>query len=799
MKKIKLSIFFIALFCALTFRMVAVPAYPLPIVVSQPDGTTISIMIKGDEYHHYFLTEDGYLITKGENNIYNYARVNEKGEIVDTGIKANDLQKRSASEISKISNFEKYPDFSKKNQLMRDKRKLNDSSDSSRFPLQGSPRSLVILAAFSDVDFIVPNTNQAFTNLLNEAGYSANGGTGSAADYFRQASNEIFTPVFDVVGPYTLPQKMDYYGGNDAYGNDKKTIQMVIDACNAANNDGLDFTIYDTDNNGIIDNVFIYYAGYNEAEGGGANTIWPHRWTIMPGYNYNGTIESITFDGKQLRGYACTSELRGNSANGGGMCGIGTFVHEFGHVLGLPDFYATNGANHHTLSFWDVMDAGPYLNQGRTPPTYNSYERFSLGFMVPTLIDNNLPQYLSLNPLITNNEAYLLSSTTTHNLIPNNPFPREFFMLENRQKTGFDSYLPGHGMLIYRVNYNKTDWDNNGPNNQYDKMGLDIMEADEIETVQSLPGDPFPGTSNVNIYEFVLRNGTKIYKKATNIVESNNVVSFSLAEVNKNPGSPDIMITEVYGGGGTSGATLRNDFIELFNITHQDVNISGWSIQVFSSTGTGTPTAANTYVFPENSIIPARAHYLIQCAAGSGGGEDLPTPDAVTNISLGTTSGKVILYTTSAPQTISTLTTIIESDNFKDYVPYGTTAKPIWGSSTSAVTGTTSASRILNDGKHYAYTRNIGKDFEIVAPNPANSSHVISGIFSTEVEKLSVTAVNGKINFSATAGEKVEIYNTLGQRLHQSVASEGINEIALSETGVIIVKVNDRVAKVIMK
>lgn len=799
MKKTKLSIFLIALFSVLTFRMVAVPAYPFSFVVNQPDGTTITVMIKGDEYHHYFLTEDGYLITKSKNDIYNYARVNEKGEIVDTGIKATDLQKRSASEISKIANFTKYPDFSETNKMMREKRQIEDSNNSSKFPLQGSPRSLVILVSFTDVNFTVPNTNQSFTNLLNENNYSANGGTGSAADYFREASNGVFTPSFDVVGPYTLPQSMSYYGGNIS-GNDKNAVQMIVDACAAADNNGVDFSIYDTDNDGYLDNVFIYYAGYNEAEGGGADTVWPHRWRIVPGANYNGTAASITFDGKQLHDYACTSELRGNSDNGGGMCGIGTFVHEFGHVLGLPDFYATNGANHHTLSFWDVMDAGPYLNQGRTPPTYNSFERFCLGFMVPTLINNDLPQNLSLNPLVTSNEAYLISSTSTHNLNPNNPFPREFFMLENRQKTGFDTYLPGNGMLIFRVNYNKTDWNNNGPNNQYDRMGLDIMEADEIASVLTLDGDPFPGTKNVSIYEFVLRNGTRIYKKATNIVESNNVISFTLAEVNQNPGTPDVIITEVYGGGGNSGSTLKNDFIELFNNSQEAVNISGWSIQYYSSVGTGTATSGNTFVFPENSIIPARAHYLVQCAAGQSGSESLPTPDAISSISFGTTAGKVILYTTSAPQSISNLTTIIENSYFKDYVPYGSSAKPVWNTPMGAVTGSTSATRILNaNGNNYLYTRNIGNDFEVVTPNPSNSSHVISGIFSTQIERLSATTANGKIYFTAKAGEKVEIYNTIGQRLHQSAAVEGMNEIALSEKGVLIVKVNDRVAKVIMK
>ena len=98
---------------------------------------------------------------------------------------------------------------------------------------------------------------------------------------------------------------MSYYGGNDSDGNDKNPRQMVIDACTQAFNNGVDFAQYDTDNDGYVDNVFIYYAGYNEAEGASANTVWPHRWTLA---NAN-----TTFNGKIVYDYACTSELKGKS------------------------------------------------------------------------------------------------------------------------------------------------------------------------------------------------------------------------------------------------------------------------------------------------------------------------------------------------------------------------------------------------------------------------------------------------------------------------------------------------------
>ena len=337
-------------------------------------------------------------------------------------------------------------------------------------------------------------------------------------DYFRDNSMGVFDPQFDVVGPFTLPHNMAYYGKNDIAGNDTLPQQMVIDACKLASNNGngVDFTKYDTDNDGVVDNIFIYYAGYNEAEGGPANSIWPHRWSLA---NHN-----TKFNNKIIYDYACTSELRGNS--GTNMCGIGTFCHEFGHVLGLDDMYNTNNDNsYHTLSSWDIMDYGPYLNSGRTPPCYSSYERFFLNWLVPTEL--KAKQDVVLDTLATSNKALLISQYGNHNLIGATPNPVEFFMLENRQKKGWDTYLPGHGLLVTHVYYNAATWASNEPNNIATAMGVDIVEADGVATDASMAGDPFPGTSNVLSYSPTLRIGTNINKPLTNIKENNGIITFN--------------------------------------------------------------------------------------------------------------------------------------------------------------------------------------------------------------------------------------------------------------------------------
>ena len=509
-----------------TINLFAVPASPFPIIVNQPDGTTLTVRLHGDEYSHYRTTKDGFLLIPDQKGILTYGKVNSVGIIVSTSIKATEIEKRSSTERKFVQTLEANPDLSRVNSLVRSQRAKNQiagSKPQKSYPLIGSPKSLVILVNFSDKSFVVPTPQASFQNLATQSGYSANGGTGSAKDYFFSSSNGKFAPDFVVAGPVNLPQNMAFYGGNDSSGNDKNPAQMVLDACTALAATGFDFTPYDTDNNGVIDNVFIYYAGYNEAEHGPANSIWPHRWSIT-----DAGLTSGLFSGKTVNDYSCTSELRGSS--GSNMCGVGTFSHDFGHVLGLPDYYVTSGTDHHTLSSWNIMDYGPYLNLGRTPPSYSAWDRFYLNWSIPTEL--KVAGNYKLDTLITSNKSYLISQTANHNLNGANPTPLEFFVLENRQKTGWDTYLPGHGMLAYHIFYNPTTWDNNSVNNDPNAMGVDIVEADGIaltetsSTDPTLAGDPFPGTSNVTTFNPILRSGVNIKKPLLKIQEINGQIFF---------------------------------------------------------------------------------------------------------------------------------------------------------------------------------------------------------------------------------------------------------------------------------
>jgi len=501
-----------------SIKLNAIPASPYPIKITQPDGTEITIRLRGDEYFKYKTTLDGYALIDDAKGFLTYAQQDTNGNLVTTNVRANDIANRNASELEFLKQLTPNISFTKQNIIQRAQRAIattTKSSVKSSYPLGGTPKSLVILVNFKDKSFITNSPLTAFTNLLNQTGYSANGGTGSARDYFSNNSMGTFNPQFDVVGPYTLPNAMAYYGGNDTSGSDKNPRQMVIDACTLASAAGVDFSQYDTDGDGFVDNVFIYYAGNNEAEGASANTVWPHRWTLA---DY-----TTKFNGKTVLDYACTSELRGSS--GSNMCGVGTFCHEFGHVLGLDDMYNTNNDySYNTLSYWDIMDSGPYLNSGRTPPSYSAYERFYLNWLTP--IELRTSKNITLDTLTTSNKAFLISQTGNHNLNGSNPNPVEFFLLENRQNKGWDSYLPGHGMLATHIYYNPSTWTNNTPNNISTAMGVDIVEADGVASNATLSGDPFPGTSKITSWSPTLRSGTNISKPLTYITEQNGIIKF---------------------------------------------------------------------------------------------------------------------------------------------------------------------------------------------------------------------------------------------------------------------------------
>lgn len=518
------------IFCALLAAVlvpgtiVGVPSRPTPFVRQLPDGTRITIFQRGDEKFHFLTTIDGYpLIEKPDGYLY-YAVQEADSGVIAGSIKARDADQRSPAETELLSHTDKET----VTRALVSRREKNPAKypgyarTAAEHPTLGTQKALVILVQYQDKQFSIAQPQQAYDDMLNQQGYTQNGAIGSARDYYTSCSNGLYLPDFDVYGPITLANNMSYYGQNDYWGNDAHPHEMVIEACNQLNAT-VDFTEYDSDNDGFIDNVYVFYAGYGEADGGSSNTVWPHSWAV-----YRGAGVTAYYDGVQLDSYACSNELK----YGGGMNGIGTFCHEYSHVLGLPDLYATSYTGALTPGEWELMDGGSYNGDGKVPPYMSVYDRYALGWLNPTEIIKTDTTY-TLKP-ISENEAFLIKTNLDN----------EYFLLENRQKDAWDTHIPGHGMLIWHIDYNEYQWSrntvNNNPNHQY----VDIEEADNVLSEWTRSGDAFPGTSNVTRFNDETSPNMRTWANAavnkplSNIREENGIIKFRVGSEVVIPNAP---------------------------------------------------------------------------------------------------------------------------------------------------------------------------------------------------------------------------------------------------------------------
>ena len=386
----------------------AVPAWPGTTMAVQPDGTVIELSLLGDEYGHVTVDAEGQVVRQDSLGYWRSAAVTP----------------RSALE-------------SRRSRVRARSREVQRTS----FPRTGRVRALVVLVDFPDVPFVTPDVHREFSEMLNLEGFDRREHIGSAADYFRAQSRGLFDPSFDVYGPVRASHDATYYGENDANGDDMRAHELAMEICRKLD-DEIDFSEYDLDGDGRIDNVYFFYAGYGENFAGNkASWIWPHAAHI----DELGVPESErTYDGKILNSYGCCAELYGST--GRDVAAIGTFCHEFGHILGLPDTYDVNysvdGSGYHPDA-WDIMASGSYLpatrNCGAVPAGYSALERWLLGWETPETIA--AAQTVTLAPLQADGRGVRISTAN----------PDEFFLLENRQRTAYDRYLPSHGMLVWHV------------------------------------------------------------------------------------------------------------------------------------------------------------------------------------------------------------------------------------------------------------------------------------------------------------------------------------------------------------
>ena len=463
---------------------VSSPAYPKRIKFAQPDGSTITITLKGDERTKWAITPDGYTLLSNSEGYFEYAIADSRGYMVPSGVKAKDVEKRTSEDKEILAKTKKGLFYSiEQQQMLKSIYAIKAKEARKSFPTTGNRKLVCILMGFKDKAFT--KTQSDFDNLFNQINYTANGATGSVKDYYLENSYDQFNLTVTVAGPYTADNNMSYYGGNDSNDNDKNPEALVTEAVTKAD-PAVNYADFDNDGDGYVDGVYVIYAGYGEEAGAPASTIWAHAYHIT----------DKTLDGKIIKNYSCSAELSGSS--GTTITAIGVICHEFGHVLGAPDYYDTNYETN--LEFagtgeWDLMAGGSWNNDGITPAHHNAYTKVMVyGWGTATTLNDGTS--VTIPSSKTNANAFYRVNTATTN---------EYYLIENRQKTGFDAYTPGHGLLIYHVSkdvishYNSNDINAKAPQLMYPVCASATTNPGSTASTYgniNSGGCPFPGTSN---------------------------------------------------------------------------------------------------------------------------------------------------------------------------------------------------------------------------------------------------------------------------------------------------------------
>lgn len=474
---------------------------------TQPDGTQVQYLTVGDERANMFTDLQGRpLVWEGERLCY--GTVDDAGEFVSTSQPVGLTTAPTLSTLrSPLSTLQKAA-LARSAKVNAWKGRFPDNT----FPAFGRQHILVVLVQFKDRKFSTTYGSAGalgyFKGVLTQDGYSQYNSHGSAHQWFYESSRGQFDPVIDVYGPITLKNNSSYYSAQE----DLNADEMASEACDQLDS-SVDFTQYDCDKDGIIDNCYVIFAGKGRNDGGGSAAVWPLSSEVW---------EKNYYDGCLLKSFACSNERNGSST----PCGIGTFCHEFGHVMGLPDLYYTgsSSATFPTPDEWSIMDYGSYNNDGRQPPYHSAWECAALGWLDPVVIDQD--RNVEMTHRVDDNQAYMYKTDKAD----------ECFIFENRQRKGFDASLPGHGMLVWHIDYMASVWTNNAVNNTSSHQRVDLVEADGQATGRAKASDPWPGTQGKTSFTSTTTpalkswSGKAVGLPITEIAENGGVITFKAGQ-----------------------------------------------------------------------------------------------------------------------------------------------------------------------------------------------------------------------------------------------------------------------------
>ncbi len=478
----------------------------------QSDGTAINVRLCGDGTFGYFLTSDGRVLLPDANHDLCYAIRGTNG-LQASGVIAHESEKRTAAEATFVAANSLNPEALETEIRARKTRAGIATSTNPYTPYGeaaagtvqniGSPRIPVIMVGFPDLAFRSSTTREKVSRFFNEAGYSDEEYCrGSVRDYFRAQSGGLFSPTFEVVDSMEAAFGYALYGGNSP-SQDYACRYLVQECLDTAVNRGVDFSPYVVD--GSVPLVIIYYAGFGEHDTfgtGATDYLWPHFQAPSSSFSAGSlTVKSYFIGNELVNDYSVeqTNGMYTYTVTGQRLEGMGICVHEFGHALGLPDFYNTagkvtdeNGDTIKNMDYWSIMDYGQYAYNGYRPIGYNVYERAMLGWQkIVDLTEADTTATYTLAP--TTAEA---DDTPTCYLITNPANTGEFLLLENRQAGTWYPAMFGTGLLLLHVDYNASSWRSNTLNNTTSHPRFTYIPADGHKEGTSLTSGNLLGYRN---------------------------------------------------------------------------------------------------------------------------------------------------------------------------------------------------------------------------------------------------------------------------------------------------------------
>lgn len=513
----------------------AVPAKKLQKVITLTNGTQVSVELRGDEYLSWWEGTDGtaYRATADENVF-----------------EAFDLEAQKPAAAARRARAEQ----GRVARLARVKNSLRGADDKMRglggdhITYKGVKKGLVVLVDFKNKKFADGHDLEYYKNVINGKDFSdeEEGYVGSVRDYFLAQSNGQFELDFDVVGPVTMSKNYGYYGNDGAYQKDEKVYEMIKEACDGIQ-DKVNLKDYDWDGDGEADQVFFLYAGLGQASGGSAGTVWPHESELR--YWPCGVLSYST--GK-INTYACANELQPETQGSSRYisAGIGTICHEFSHCLGFADMYDTTGGGGYGMSVFDVMDQGSYNGNGFVPCNYTAFERIYAGWVEP----------IELIDPATVKDMKSVSDYGRPFIMYNYKNTNEYFLMENRQNTGWDKGLYGsNGLLIVHVNYVPSRWANNSVNSSAEKIQCcTVVNADgsRENTQYSLQGDLYPyevkGVTMNDEFTDESEPAAKLYTKNS---DNSYALGIPITQIKRSKGSVSFLVC-----GGDANNVIDNTF-----------------------------------------------------------------------------------------------------------------------------------------------------------------------------------------------------------------------------------------------